>query len=59
MTPRAPWLLVIILLALLTGVITAWTWTKLGTTTLEALKAGGGAGAFTFGAGITTFYFCS
>lgn len=49
----------IILLALLIGTITAWMWTSFGTTTLEALKAGGGAGAFTFGAGITTFYFFS
>ncbi|MFC4070715.1 hypothetical protein [Actinoplanes subglobosus] len=59
MTARIPWLLVIILLALLAGTIIAWIWTRFGTTPLEALKAGGGAGAFTFGAGITTFYFFS
>ncbi|WP_165449373.1 hypothetical protein [Krasilnikovia cinnamomea] len=49
----------IILLALLVGTITTWIWSRSGTTLLEALKAGGGAGAFTFGAGITTCYFLS
>ncbi|RZU48833.1 hypothetical protein EV385_0559 [Krasilnikovia cinnamomea] len=56
---KAPWLVVIILLALLVGTITTWIWSRSGTTLLEALKAGGGAGAFTFGAGITTCYFLS
>jgi hypothetical protein len=54
---RAPWLLVIILAALLAGTATTWIWSKSGATSLEALKAGVGAGAFTFGAGMTTFYF--
>lgn len=56
---RAPWLLVIILFALLVATVTALVWFRSGTTTLEALKAGGGAGAFAFGAGMTTFYFLS
>lgn len=54
---KAPWLLVIVLCALLAGVVTAWVWSRSGATILDALKAGGGAGAFTFGAGVTTFYF--
>jgi uncharacterized membrane protein AbrB (regulator of aidB expression) len=56
---KAPWLLVIILFALLVGIVTAWIWSRSGTTTLEAFKAGGSAGGFAFGAGMTTFYFLS
>jgi len=56
---KAPWLLAIILFALLVGTATTWFWSRSGTTILEALKAGGGAGAFAFGAGMTTFYFLS
>jgi hypothetical protein len=56
---RAPWLLAIVLFALLVGTVTTWTWSRSGATSLEALKAGGSAGAFTFGAGVTTFYFLS
>lgn len=56
---NGPWLLVIILFALLVGTVTAWIWSRSGTTILETLKAAGGAGAFAFGAGMTTFYFLS
>lgn len=56
---RLPWLLVIILFALLVAIVTILVWSRSGSTTLEALRAGGGAGAFTFGAGMTTFYFLS
>jgi hypothetical protein len=52
-----PWLLVIALCALLAGTVAAWIWSRSGATILEALKAGGGAGAFTFGAGVAAFYF--
>jgi hypothetical protein len=56
---RAPWLLGIVLFALLVGIVTTWLWSRSGATSLEALKAGGGAGAFTFGAGMATFDFLS
>ena len=56
---NGPWLLVIILFALLVGTVTAWIWSRSGTTILETLKAAGGAGAFAFGAAMTTSYFLS
>jgi hypothetical protein len=56
---KAPWLLAIILFALLVATVTTWFWSRSGTTSLEALKAGGGAGAFAFGAGVTSLYLLS
>ncbi|SCF16293.1 hypothetical protein GA0070216_105410 [Micromonospora matsumotoense] len=56
---KAPWLLVIILFALLVGTVTAWIWSRSGATILETFKAGGSACAAAFGVGITGFYFLS
>ena len=57
--PPQWWIRRAVAFALLVGTITTWTWSRSGATSLEARKAGGGAGAFIFGAGRTTFYFLS